>query len=123
MSVLVMAEPTLSTPRKPARTVPVAGRGRPEVTHQGPLLLGGGGGQHVRAGLRGQLDDLVTDPTRGADDQHPVVGLELGGVHRRDRGGPGQPQRGALDEVDRVGQGGKAHRGRLIHLSKPRDSD
>jgi len=62
----------------------------------------------VHSGLGGQLDDLVADAAGGPGDQDAVAGLEVGGVDRGDGGDPGEPECGALDEVDRLGQRGQA---------------
>ena len=64
------------------------------------------------SGLGGELDDLVAHAAGGAGDQDRLAGLQVGGVDRCDRGRPGQAERGAGDEVDRLGQGGDADRGR-----------
>jgi hypothetical protein len=64
----------------------------PQVRDQGALVVGGGGGHHVRARLRGQLHGLVADPASGADYQDLVTRLDLDGIESLNGGSGGQPE-------------------------------
>ena len=67
-------------------------------------VLGRGGGRgDLGVALLGQLHGPVPDTAGGAGDQRAVAGLELGGVHRGECGGPGQPELGTGGEVDSFG--------------------